>query len=116
MSAALAHCTVESAGEEQAPTTLENKSRAKRSVINLPNKSAVLVTIDYQIPVNPLNASLVYFNVKLPFRFFMPTYDQLTGNGRVGDGFDRYNEIEEERSHQERRSIYKQMESVFTRY
>lgn len=97
--------------------------RHKRSVILLPENTSVTVTFDMSMPIYALSAQAGFYNMRVPFRFFIPTYNQLTYHySRVGSEEDSDNEIEkihnleQERANEERRFIYKSMESLLSRY
>lgn len=74
------------------------------------------------MPVRALAQQSGFYNMRVPFRFFIPTYDQLTSfYGRDESREDDVNEIEQihrqeqERANEERRYIYKNMESLLSR-
>lgn len=102
----------------------EKKSRHKRSVILLPQNTSITVTFDLSMPVVPLRSQSSFYNMRVPFRFFIPTYNQLTSYyGRTESREDdEDNEIEQihrqeqERANEERRFIYKNAESLLSRY
>lgn len=76
--------------------------------------------------IDPLNNTFSSLNLDLPFRFVLPTYTQLNtlystlgkmdeesgGDGNVID----YEFLEEQRTNEQRRSIYKHLETIFARY
>ena len=99
------------------------KSRQKRSVIMLPSNTSVTLTFDMSMPIPALSQNLGFYNMRLPFRFFIPTYNQLTSYYGRESREDQENEIdheyhrqEQERSNEERRFIYKSIESLLSRY
>lgn len=99
------------------------KLRNKRSVILLPANTSITVTLDLSMPVPALVQQSGFYNMRVPFRFFIPTYNQLTSYyGRSESREDQDNEIEQvhrqeqERANEERRFIYKNMESLLARY
>ena len=97
--------------------------RNKRSVILLPQNTSITVTLDLSMPIYALAPQAGFYNMRVPFRFFIPTYNQLTSYyGRTESREDlQDNEIEhdrqeQERANEERRFIYKNMESLLSRY
>lgn len=97
-------------------------ARQKRSVILLPANTSITITFDLSMPVRALAQQAAFYNMRVPFRFFIPTYDQLTSfYGRTESREDDDNEIEQihrqeqERANEERRYIYKNMESLLSR-
>ena len=101
----------------------ERKIRNKRSVILLPQNTSITVTLDLSMPIYALAPQAGFYNMRVPFRFFIPTYNQLTSYyGRTESREDlQDNEIEhdrqeQERANEERRFIYKNMESLLSRY
>ena len=75
------------------------------------------------MPIYALAPQAGFYNMRVPFRFFIPTYNQLTSYyGRTESREDlQDNEIEhdrqeQERANEERRFIYKNMESLLSRY
>ena len=97
--------------------------RNKRSVILLPQNTSITVTLDLSMPIYALAPQAGFYNMRVPFRFFIPTYNQLTSYyGRMESREDlQDNEIEhdrqeQERANEERRFIYKNMESLLSRY
>ena len=101
----------------------ESSARHKRSVILLPANTSITITFDLSMPVRALAQQAAFYNMRVPFRFFIPTYDQLTSfYGRTESREDEdNNEIEQihrqeqERANEERRYIYKNMESLLSR-
>ncbi len=100
----------------------ESSGRHKRSVILLPANTSITITFDLSMPVRALAQQAAFYNMRVPFRFFIPTYDQLTSfYGRDESREDDDNEIEQihrqeqERANEERRYIYKNMESLLSR-
>jgi hypothetical protein len=100
----------------------ELSARHKRSVILLPANTSITITFDLSMPVSALAQQAAFYNMRVPFRFFIPTYDQLTSfYGRTESREDDDNEIEhihrqeQERANEERRYIYKNMESLLSR-
>jgi hypothetical protein len=100
----------------------ESSGRHKRSVILLPANTSITITFDLSMPVRALAQQSGFYNMRVPFRFFIPTYDQLTSfYGRDESREDDVNEIEQihqqeqERANEERRYIYKNMESLLSR-
>lgn len=74
------------------------------------------------MPIYALTAQAGFYNMRVPFRFFIPTYNQLASSySRVGSYEESDNEIEQihqmeqERANEERRFIYKNMESLLSR-
>lgn len=102
----------------------DKKSRHKRSVILLPQNTSITITFDLSMPVAALRSQSAFYNMRVPFRFFIPTYNQLTSYyGRTESREDdEDNEIEQvyrqeqERANEERRFIYKSFESLLSRY
>jgi hypothetical protein len=91
-------------------------------VILLPANTSITITFDLSMPVRALAQQSGFYNMRVPFRFFIPTYDQLTSfYGRDESREDDVNEIEQihrqeqERANEERRYIYKNMESLLSR-
>ena len=75
------------------------------------------------MPIYALAPQAGFYNMRVPFTFFIPTYNQLTSYyGRTESREDlQDNEIEhdrqeQERANEERRFIYKNMESLLSRY
>lgn len=111
--------------EESKDTTNKKpwKSRQKRSVILLPSNTSITITFDLSMPVAALAQNLAFYNMRLPFRFFIPTYNQLTSYYGRDSREDQENEIdqqyhrqEQERANEERRFVYKSIESLLSRY
>lgn len=98
----------------------ESGGRLKRSVILLPANTSITVTFDLSMPVRALASQAGFYNMRVPFRFFIPTYDQLTSfytESREDDGnqIDQIHRQEQERANDERRFIYRSMESLLSR-
>lgn len=110
--------------DETAKNNSSKNSRQKRSVILLPPNTSITITFDLSLPVAALAQQLGFYNMRLPFRFFIPTYNQLSSYyGRADSREDEDNEIEQhyyrqeqERANEERRFIYKNIESFLSRY
>ena len=91
--------------------------RGKRTTLALPSKTAATVTFDLSVPINAMATSGAYYNMKLPFRFFIPTIEELTNpSARMGEIDDEMEDYDQQRSHEERRFIYKSIESLVSRY
>ncbi|KZS11988.1 Uncharacterized protein APZ42_023177 [Daphnia magna] len=99
----------------------ESGGRLKRSVILLPANTSITVTFDLSMPVRALASQAGFYNMRVPFRFFIPTYDQLTSfytESREDDGnqIDQIHRQEQERANDERRFIYRSMESLLSSF
>ena len=96
-----------------------DKVRRKRSMLALPANSSISIKLDLSVPITALTGSRAFYNMRLPFDFFIPTVDQLLApSGRESseenDIYDR-DHHEQQRKHEERRYIYKSMESFLSR-
>ena len=111
--------TVTGSDEELLP-----KRRLKRATLSLPDNTSLKITLCYSMAVDPLNNTFSSLNVDLPFRFVLPTYTQLSTLystlGKMGeeDGSNEidYEFLEEQRTNEQRRSIYRHLESIFEGY
>ena len=91
--------------------------RRRRSVLALPSKTSSTVTFDISVPVAPLRSNGGYYNMRLPFRFFIPTVEELSDADGSRAGYDDdVDGHDQRRSHDQRRFIYKNMESLMSRY
>lgn len=98
----------------------ESSGRQKRSLILLPANTSITVTFDLSMPVRALASQSGFYNMRVPFRFFIPTYDQLTAfytESREDDvnQIEQIHRQEQERANEERRYIYRSMESLLSR-
>lgn len=75
--------------------------------------------------VYPLQAQSAFYNMRVPFRFTIPSYNELTtyyGKYESKELTDQDNQLErfhiseQERSNEERRFIYKNLESLLSGY
>ncbi len=113
---------VEEYQAEDNEKTGPKKSREKRSVILLPAGTSITITFDLSMPVAALAAQLGFYNMRVPFRFFIPTYNQITSYyGRTDEDQDneierQFHQQEQERANEERRFIYKNIESLLSRH
>ena len=90
--------------------------RRRRVTLALPSKTAATVTFDISVPINAMATSGAYYNMRLPFRFFIPTVEELTNpTRRTGEADDEMEDYDQQRSHEERRFIYKTIESLVSR-
>lgn len=106
----------------QETKQFDQRSRSKRSVILLPRNTSITITFDLSMPVTALASQSGFYNMRVPFRFFIPTYNQLTSYyGRTESREYDENELnsihrqEQERANEERRFIYKNFESLLSR-
>lgn len=99
--------------------------RHRRSVILLPANSSITITFDLSMRVYPLQAQSAFYNMRVPFRFTIPSYNELTtyyGKYESKELTDQDNQLErfhiseQERSNEERRFIYKNLESLLSGY
>lgn len=91
--------------------------RGRRSTLAFPSKTACTVTFDLSVPINTLATSGAYYNMKLPFRFFIPTVEELTNpSDRTGEDDADMEDNDQQRSHEERRFIYKSIESMISSF
>ena len=130
LSAVTSQC---SSQDPETPGTLQSDpvqriSRQKRSFLSFPNKTSLTVTLDLMWPVNYMPKAPTFFNIHLPFRYWVPTYDQLfaaygkeeysdeTSNENSIGYYRKYHDEEMERANRERRYVYKHIESMFSKY
>ena len=113
--------TVNGSDEEFLP-----RKRLKRATLSLPDNTSCKITLSYSMSIDPLNNTFSSLNLDLPFRFVLPTYTQLNTlystlgkmdeeSGGDGNEID-YEVLEEQRTNEQRRSIYKHIETIFARY
>lgn len=108
--------------ESDGVKNTQQEIRHKRSVILLPANTSITITFDLSMPVPALVSQSGFYNMRVPFRFFIPTYNQLVSSyGRTESREDDENQIEhiqrheQERANEERRFIYKSIESLLSR-
>ena len=99
--------------------SLNGHQRQKRSALSVPNNTTCLIRLDVSFTVKPMEQlTKTYLTIDLPFLFTMPTYDQLAeayGNKqRLEENAIEldYEFLEEQRSNEERRYIYKTLEAM----
>lgn len=74
------------------------------------------------MPVYPLQSQSGFYNMRVPFRFFIPSYNQLTAyygryeskEDEASNQIERFHLSEQERANEERRFIYKNLESLLS--
>lgn len=93
--------------------------RHKRSALSVPNNTTCLIRIDLSFTVTPMEKlTSTYLTIDIPFLFVMPTYDQLVEAYSQKQRLEEnaidldYEFLEEQRSNEERRFIYKTLEAM----
>jgi len=93
--------------------------RQKRSALSVPNNTTCLIRLDVSFTVTPMEKlTSTYLTIDLPFLFVMPTYDQLVEAYSSKQRLEEnaidldYDFLEEQRSNEERRYIYKTLEAM----
>lgn len=110
------------------------KRRVRRAALSLPDNTSLKLDFYFSVSIDPLNNTFTSFNVELPFRFVLPTYDQLStvysSLGKLDNDLsdDRqqddqeisnvidYEFLEEQRANEQRRTIFRHLETLFKKY
>jgi len=109
-----------------------NSQRPRRSVISLPSNSVLGITLDFIIPVLPLiNQTNTYLWLDFPFTVTVPQASDLNNmytnkSWMASSPFRRFRRrltdhqhvdwLDEQRTDQDRRIVYKYIEGIFNRF
>ena len=109
---------------EQTP----ERRRTRRAALSLPDNTSFKIEFDLSVGISPLNNTFTSLTLILPFRFVLPTYQQLNerysnlrryssdlrdeDDEETGNLID-YEFLEEQRANEQRRTIYQHVENLF---
>lgn len=107
---------------------VQPKRRSRRAALSLPDNTSCKISFDLSVNIDPLNNTYTSLTLSLPFRFVLPTYqqlndryetlakleDDLSGQENLNNLID-YDFLEEQRANEQRQTIYQHIETMFTK-